>query len=83
MDLCDEALRVDDVLDDLRCQHDVEGRIRIRQPCSDLAVLEDVDLKLVHVDAARLCLDTVGRVELDADELDAVVAAEAFEEHAA
>jgi hypothetical protein len=81
VDLRDEALRVDDVLDDLRREHDVERRIRKLQACRDLTVFEDVDLELVHVNAARLGFDAIGRVELDADELDSVVAAKAVEEH--
>ena len=83
MDLGDKSLRVHDVLDDLRCEDDVERRLRVRQARGDLPVLEDVDLEFVDVDPARFGLAAVVRIELDADELHALVAAEALEQHSA
>src|SRR5262249_28505408 len=83
MDLPHEALCVDDVLDDLRREHDVERSVRVTQACRDLAVVEDVDLELVDVDSALLGVRAVDGIELDADELGPVVAPEPLEEHPA
>src|SRR5262249_30125315 len=83
MSLPHEALRVDDVLDDLRRDHDVERPVRVTEPRRDLATVEDVDLELVDVDAARLGVCAVDGIELDSEELDAVVAPESLEEHPA
>lgn len=83
MHLRHERLRVDDVLDDLGGDHDVERLVAVRESRRHLLAVVHVDLELVDVDPASLGLDAVRRVELQADELDALVAAEALEHQAA
>ena len=82
-DLCDEAGSVDDVLDDLGGEDDVEGRVVVREVRDDLPVVEGIDLVDIDVDPARLGLGTVEGIELDADELGALVPAEPLEEQPA